>query len=244
MAENLLKQMGFRYQSAINGASAIECFKNESFDMVLSDLGLPDIQGMDVCRQLRAHEKETVKRAIPIVGLTAHSVADIGEEGKAAGMNQVLTKPIRREMVEELLATYSLNENSKERSSPSPALSNPDSPEHLLLLDEALAMSYLGGKDEVKELIEIMLNQSIPDTVTSIEQQYESKNWPDFKKAVHKFKSSCMYCATSRLLHHTKNLESLADTGNPESIKPEYESFLCCLDMTRVHLENWLQNCQ
>lgn len=241
MAEKLLERMGLMFKSAKNGAKAIELFKKESFDLVLSDLGLPDQSGTDVARQLRHFEKSSKKTPVPIIGLSAHSLHDIDSECIAAGMNQMLTKPIRQTMIQELLNQYQINKTisiNPKTSHTTPAHS--DESANLPLLDEALAVSYLGSKEDVGELINIMLNESMVETIKMISQHFETESWEEFKKAVHKFKSSCMYCATTKLLHHTKTLESLADSQDNDSIRQEYERFMSCVELTREHLQNWL----
>lgn len=109
IAENVLNKLMLTYRSAMNGKQALELFKNHSFDLVLSDIGLPDISGTEVTQQLRAFEKETGRQPVPVIGLTAHPLVEVEQENLHAGMNHVLSKPLRQEILLDLLNQLNLN---------------------------------------------------------------------------------------------------------------------------------------
>lgn len=101
VARIFLEDMGYQVDIAANGEEALRMF-NQDYAAVLMDIGLPDIDGCDVCIELRKldHGKE-----IPIIALTAS-----GEYFKArcieAGMNSYLTKPIMIDDLKEQLSTF------------------------------------------------------------------------------------------------------------------------------------------
>ncbi|MGL5741886.1 MAG: ATP-binding protein [Legionella sp.] len=117
MVENLLQQLHIRFLSASTGEAALELFKSHTFDWILSDIGLPDTTGIQLAQRFRQLEKSQNNFPTPIIGLTAHAVADIEQECMQAGMNQVITKPIRNHMLQELLGQYSDNVQSPISSS-------------------------------------------------------------------------------------------------------------------------------
>lgn len=62
--------------------------------------------GIELSQQFRMHEQKHNQLPTPIIGLTAHAVADVEKECLDAGMNQVLTKPLNYQMLQDLLVLY------------------------------------------------------------------------------------------------------------------------------------------
>lgn len=91
LARDVLRADGIRTLEAATGAAAIELAVEAAPDVILLDLRLPDMDGLDALRELRAHEGTA---RIPIVALTAVRVAD--DEGwlLAAGFSDYIEKPI------------------------------------------------------------------------------------------------------------------------------------------------------
>ena len=98
----LLGHGGYEATAANDGAQALELVASQAFDLVLMDWQMPDMDGLEVTRRLRAGEAGPPGIAIPIVALTANAFAEDRAACLAAGMNDLLTKPVQSEL---LLAT-------------------------------------------------------------------------------------------------------------------------------------------
>ena len=92
VARRLLERMGHSVELAGNRAEAIQAVTSETFDLVLMDVQMPECDGLEATRRLRADGCE-----IPIIALTANAMNVHREECLAAGMNGYVTKPVRRE---------------------------------------------------------------------------------------------------------------------------------------------------
>lgn len=90
LAEKILSYYGFNTHIASSGTEALEYCETNIPVLILMDLSLPDIDGMEVTRLLR--KKENFKN-IPIIALTAHAMRGIQEISEDAGLNDFLTKP-------------------------------------------------------------------------------------------------------------------------------------------------------
>lgn len=97
----LLKQLNCEVDIAGTGNQAIELVQKNLYNLILMDIGLPDINGIEVTRSIKNME-EPVK-AIPIVGLTANITDTEMEEGKNAGIIIFFMKPLTTEMAKEIL---------------------------------------------------------------------------------------------------------------------------------------------
>ncbi len=93
LAMRLLKQMGYRADLASNGVEAIECVERQPYDVVLMDVQMPEMDGLEATRQIIA--KWPHDRRPRIVAMTANAMQGDREECLAAGMDDYVTKPIR-----------------------------------------------------------------------------------------------------------------------------------------------------
>jgi len=98
LALHLLKRMGYRADVAANGLEALEAVRRQTYDAVLMDVQMPEMDGLEATRRIR---RELAKEAQPrIVAMTAGAMKENREECLAAGMDDYISKPIQ---VEELI---------------------------------------------------------------------------------------------------------------------------------------------
>jgi CheY-like chemotaxis protein len=105
LATRLLEKRGHRVAVAANGRDALEALAKESYDLVLMDVQMPEMDGMEATAKIREMEKFTGRHQ-PVVALTAHAMKGDQELCLAAGMDGYLTKPIRQQELDELLEKY------------------------------------------------------------------------------------------------------------------------------------------
>jgi len=92
----VLLQENYEVAEYDNGADAWKDLQERSPDLVLLDISLPDMDGMEVLRRIRA---DTALKEIPVIALTAYNTAGDREKFLAAGFTDYLTKPILEEVV-------------------------------------------------------------------------------------------------------------------------------------------------
>ena len=101
LAMRLLQQMGYRADLANNGIEAIECVQRQVYDVVLMDVQMPEMDGLEASRQINVRWQPAERPRI--VAMTANAMQGDREECLAAGMDDYLTKPIRVERLVEAL---------------------------------------------------------------------------------------------------------------------------------------------
>jgi PAS domain S-box-containing protein len=102
---HLLEKRGHRVVVASNGREALDALEKETFDLVLMDVQMPDMDGLETTAAIREKEKESGAHQ-PVVALTANAMKGDREQCLVAGMDSYLTKPIRSDELDALLATY------------------------------------------------------------------------------------------------------------------------------------------
>ena len=102
LALRLLQQMGYRADLAANGLEAIECIGRQVYDVVLMDVQMPELDGLEASRRIAA--RVPLNERPRIVAMTANAMQGDREACLAAGMDDYITKPIRVDRLVEALS--------------------------------------------------------------------------------------------------------------------------------------------
>ena len=94
MLSRRLARKGFEVEMAFDGRAGVEMGRAGKYDLILMDMSLPEVDGWEATRQLRAAPETAV---VPIIALTAHAMAGDRDKALAAGCNDYDTKPIELE---------------------------------------------------------------------------------------------------------------------------------------------------
>lgn len=105
VAKGQLEHLGVAVTTAEHGGRALDLLQREAFDLVLMDRHMPECDGLEATRLIRERE-QTSGEHLPVVGVTASVQPEDLEACRAAGMDEVLTKPLPMERLREVLATY------------------------------------------------------------------------------------------------------------------------------------------
>jgi CheY-like chemotaxis protein len=105
LARRLLEKRGHQVVLAANGREALEAIEAHTFDLVLMDVQMPEVDGLEATAALRAKEAGQDTH-LPVIALTAHAMKGDRERCLAAGMDAYLSKPIRHQELDDLLALY------------------------------------------------------------------------------------------------------------------------------------------
>jgi CheY-like chemotaxis protein len=106
VAVRILERAGHRVTLARNGREAIEKWSAQSFDLILMDVQMPEVDGLQATVAIRERERASGAH-IPIIAMTAYALSGDRERCLASGMNDYLTKPIDSRLLLELLGRYS-----------------------------------------------------------------------------------------------------------------------------------------
>ena len=104
VAQRFLERLGCRVQLADHGAEAVRVCAAERFDVILMDMQMPVMDGLAATREIRRQESAGAR--VPIIALTANVLADHSRSCFEAGMDDVLTKPLRAERLREVLERF------------------------------------------------------------------------------------------------------------------------------------------
>ncbi len=113
--QKIIEKAGFVYSIASNGKEALNALANDNYDLVLMDIQMPEMDGIEATRIIRNHESNVKNHDIPIIAMTAHAMKGDREMCLAAGMNDYASKPIQpQELFNKLEKQISLTARSTE----------------------------------------------------------------------------------------------------------------------------------
>jgi CheY-like chemotaxis protein len=103
LIKHLMQSRGYHFDLVFNGIQAIESLKKQTYDLVLMDIQMPEMDGYTATGQIR----NELKLHIPVIAMTAHAMSGEREKCMRAGMNDYLSKPIDEEILFDLIQKYS-----------------------------------------------------------------------------------------------------------------------------------------
>lgn len=230
LALRLLQRMGYRADVAGNGLEAIEALHRQTYDVVLMDVQMPEMDGLEATRricELWTDGANGCPRRPYIIAMTAHAMQGDREECLSAGMDDYVSKPIR---IQELV-------DSLNKCRPCCRKPNEDCPS-LMSSDEAIDSKVLQelrkamgemASEGLANLIKIYLEDA-PNLIKQMSTAFEQQELKVMQRAAHTLKSSSAALGAMNLSRLCQELESLAKsqirTGASEiilQIKIEYE---------------------
>ena len=106
VAKEFLNSFAYNYIVAMNGLEGIDQFKQFRFDLILMDIQMPGLSGIETAHHLRDLEKESGAKATPIVAMTASYATSDLDKWMAAGIEDVIPKPFNVKYFEKMLSKY------------------------------------------------------------------------------------------------------------------------------------------
>ncbi|MFW8634717.1 ATP-binding protein [Cribrihabitans pelagius] len=96
VAGKMLERLGCTVMTAGNGVEAVKLARSWAPDLVLMDVRMPEMDGLDATRAIRAQEQDLDLAPVPVIGLSANAMSEQCSEGLSAGMNDYLSKPVSK----------------------------------------------------------------------------------------------------------------------------------------------------
>jgi CheY-like chemotaxis protein/HPt (histidine-containing phosphotransfer) domain-containing protein len=206
VAQNTFKYYNCIVKEAVNGIEAIEKLKHEDFDIILMDIQMPEMDGLEATRIIR----NELNIQTPIIALTANAFKTEIEKCKAIGMNDYITKPFEESVLLKLISKYV----TKNSFLPLDQLLNEGYEENTKLYDlsSLKAMSH-GDNDFIKKMISLFLEQ-VELSINQIQEANIIQDYDTISKIAHKLKSSAGNMGITSIKNEIKELELLCVEKN------------------------------
>ncbi|HYZ91005.1 MAG TPA: response regulator, partial [Actinomycetota bacterium] len=202
VALRLLERLGYGAEVASNGLEALEALEERPYDVVLMDVQMPELDGLDASRRICERWPADVRPRI--IAMTANALPEDREACFAAGMDDYVAKPIRADELAEAL----------KRTRPLRREAEVSSDEGQVSFDDAALQSLreLGGDDFLAEVIDTFLGDA-PALLETLRRSLDEKDAEELRRAAHSLKSNSATLGAERFAELCRDLEQCAKNG-------------------------------
>jgi CheY-like chemotaxis protein/signal transduction histidine kinase/HPt (histidine-containing phosphotransfer) domain-containing protein len=242
LAVRMLENDGWRVDAVADGAAAVRAAGAQRYDLILMDCQMPELDGYEATAAIRRHELETGRTRVPILALTANVLPEDRAHAYAAGMDEFLTKPVRRQ---QLLATIARLATTRpapgkpaelEQVKDVKADATPDSVHTTLnpqALDAIRALQRPGAPDLLSRIVAIFLSDA-PGKLEQLREAVAHREMATVQQLAHALKSSSANIGAMRLSGLARELEALGRAGTPDGAQHCFDSLAA--EYARVHV--------
>ena len=238
VAQGILKKMGLCADAVANGAEAVRALETLPYDLVLMDVQMPVMDGLEATRQIRNPKRGIRNPDIPVIAMTARTMKGDTEECRKAGMNDFIAKPVDPAQMAEVI--YRWLEDKTEKSERESIAGKEDQPTGVLLPVPETGFPYqnptafdksnllnrlMGDKELMAAIIENALAE-MPGELISIRERVEQGLAKEAGEQAHKIKGAAGNIgspALQEVSHAMEQAGKAEDIHLLRSLMPEME---------------------
>ena len=214
--KGLLKKTRIQVDTEQSGMACLECVKKRKYDLIFLDHMMPEMDGIETLQQMKLLAGN-LNENTPVIMLTANATRGAREEYMKAGFYDYITKPVKEEDLQEVLAKYlgdkivsqeEENQNEDTRDILQRLESIPE-------LDVKTGLSYCMGQEFYEDVIK---DYVVEDMSEQLLQFFEAKDWSNYKINIHGLKTTSLTIGAVALSEEAKALEQAVKDADEEYI--------------------------
>ena len=234
LALALLKKQGHTVVIANTGQEAVDALEKQTFDVVLMDVQMPELDGMEATAEIRRREREKGGVRTPIIAMTAHAMKGDRERCLAAGMDGYVSKPIQTRELFAALASATPAEASGAPAAPEPAPAA--KAEEVPLLDHTEALARVGGDwDLLRSLAEVFFD-SYPAQVAQLHEAIGRGDGPTVYRLAHTLVGAVGIFGAKPAVEAAARLEKMGRQGDLAAAEEAWKGLNTALDQLKPAL--------
>ena len=210
----LLEKWGYLVDTVDNGEEALSQLQNKQYDIVLMDIQMPVLDGLQATKRIRRQRQNSINADIPIIAMTANALREDRELCLEAGMDDYIVKPFNLGELESKIS----RQLSKESPSSQNQITQPDKPRIESIKLEDLKQLQMDTQEEFEPLVELFLDQ-LPKRIDKIRSAGENGDYRQLKAAVHQLRGSASSFYAEQMVQICSQLEKLELKKNAQQAK-------------------------
>ncbi len=216
LAMEVLNGFGFTVDLAENGAQCVEKLKTGTYNLVLMDIQMPEMDGYQATNAIRNDPDEKISK-LPIIAMTAHAMQEEVRKCMDSGMNDFIVKPFDQALLYQKILKWGQGDTTGTGSEPELV-----SPPQATILDlDYLAHIANGNKAFMAEMIEMILTD-VPIDLAEMEKHLEALDYERLHHIAHKAKSALLMTGNKEIEELIKLINKCASTETDTHKLPEY----------------------
>jgi len=214
LAASLLERRGHRVTIVDNGLEAIDACARERFDVVLMDVQMPDIGGLEATAAIRLRERGATTH-VPIIAMTAHAMKGDRERCLDAGMDEYVTKPLDSRRLCALVEALADGRPATDIESDTPSDGVP------LELSEQV-LTRVGGDRELLVAISRLFVDDAPTHLARIQHAIETQDADGLRRAAHALKGAAANFEAASVVAAARALEDIGRDNRFDEADPAW----------------------
>ena len=237
LAVGVLTKHGHQVTVADNGRLAIAAWQSEPFDVILMDVQMPEMDGLQATQAIRAIEREQGGH-MPIVAMTAHAMKGDRERFLDAGMDDYLPKPIRaKQIAEKLLAMFG---SSPVADTATPNTAPQEAPPTAFIDWESALEGIDGDRQLFAEVIQIFL-ASVDDSLTKLDKAIRADQPDVVHRLAHALKGELLALGATPAAELARQLELNGKQGELAAARKTFAQLASQIDLLREPLNAFVR---
>lgn len=236
LAKHIMQSWGFTVDVAANGKEAVEKVEKNTYDLVLMDIQMPEMDGMQATENIR-RLKDAVKASTPIVAVTANLLNGDGDRYLEKGMNDYLPKPLDEQRLFQLISK-NLSHGPAPVSIIEPLLNETRETLPTEKLYDLTMIHGLSGGDEafIRQMVELFI-ETMPVSTRELQSTLDQKQWDSMGKLAHKLKSTTGSMGMDSIKEEVKAVEQNCKKNENLDETPELvKKVILVIDQTVAQL--------
>ena len=221
VARVILTKAGFTVDIVENGAEGVQAVQEQIYDVVLMDIHMPIMDGLEATRQIRALGGKF--SALPIIAMTANALMGDRDKSLASGMNDHITKPISPKKLLNTLAQY-LEPGTRPTDTletKNPIVDAPGMPD-LPGIDVADGLTRLRGNEVAYRRILLSFRNKQADAADRLEQFIHQGEWDEATRLAHTLKGSGGNLGAKQLYEVAATMEQVCRSSDADAAQAEF----------------------
>ena len=230
LIRELLVKQGHRVRIVSGGADAVAAWESARPDIVLMDVQMPGMDGLAATARIRELERQTHQRPTPIVAMTAHAMKGDRERCLEAGMDQYVSKPLRSQLLFQVMAAAL---GIVESAEPAAATVPPDSqaaPPMQGIVDWQDALLAVNGDRATLASVSEAFMSEAPKLTRQLRETLEANDAAAFRRAAHTLKSSLRFFGAHDAAELAWQLEVLGKDGDLEAAARQVDLLIAAVE--------------
>jgi len=232
VTSGLLQLLGLSAHLVANGLEALAALRDEDFDLVLMDVQMPELDGLEATRRIRSGQASVRSPDIPIVAMTAHAMQGDAEQCRAAGMDDYISKPVAPEALRRVLHKFLDKTEPGAEIQAQPTAASAAQPHAPAIFDKADLLRRLMGSEEFARAVALKFRETLPGQIQALKTRLQAGDTEGSSLAAHSLRGAAANMSGAALGELSAKLESVANTGDiagARELLPDIEFNAECL---------------
>ena len=235
VALGMLRNLGLRADAVANGAEAIRALESIPYDLVLMDMRMPVMDGIEAARQIRNPQSAVLEHDIPIIALTADAMQSDRDSCQAAGMNDFVPKPILKSVLRAALKRWLCTGNAATPSGAPQVVPSTTAADTTLIFDLEGMLGRLDGDNELAAIVIAVFLEDIPAQIQTLKDFVKSGDTASSARQAHSIRGASANVGGDRLRNVASVMEKAADVGDLHAVAARMADLELEFDWTCPH---------